>query len=427
MVWTGLAAVVAPGVSAAVIGTNQPAQPLTAERIAALPPAQQFVWKEYLQRSIRQRQADQAFFETEMRQHGVRQPIVPPSGRSARSLPLDRSPAWYDGAEARRIADIVISFQTPAGGWSKNLDLMQHARAPGEYFAPNNDSRYAGSGDFDLQRDAHWDYIGTFDNNATIAELRFLAKVIAAAGTNAPPSYRAAFLRGLDYIFAAQYPNGGWPQVWPLQGGYHDAITYNDNAMVNVLSLLREVAGTNSAYAFVPEKYRMHAAASLQRGIACVLATQIVVGGRRTVWCQQHDALTLQPTSARNYEMPSQASSESAELMMFLMGQPNPSPEIVTAVEAAAAWFAQTRINDRAYRFDPEAGRRLVPAPGSGPLWARDYEIGTDRPIFGDRDKSIHADVNEISEERRNGYSWYTEAPRRALERYTDWKKRPGQ
>ena len=69
--------------------------------------------------------------------------------------------------------------------------------------------------------------------------------------------------------------------------------------------------GTND-FAFVPEKTRRLAAASLQRGLACILATQIVVDGRRTVWCQQHDALTLQPVSARNYEMPSEVSSESA-------------------------------------------------------------------------------------------------------------------
>jgi PelA/Pel-15E family pectate lyase len=62
-----------------------------------------------------------------------------------------------------------------------------------------------------------------------------------------------------------------------------------------------------------------------------------------------------------------------------------------------------------------------VPSPGNGPLWARYYEIGSDRPIFGDRDKTIHDNVNEISKERRNGYSWFNETPRQALELYTRW------
>jgi PelA/Pel-15E family pectate lyase len=421
--WFGLFFIFVPVLPAAIIGTNSPTQPLTAERIAALPRTQQSAWKEFLKRSARQLRADQAFLQAEMRKHGIKQPGVPPSGHSARSIPLNHPASWYGESEARRIADIVVSFQTPAGGWSKNLDLAQHPRVPGDSFIANNNSRYLGQADFDLSRDGQWDYAGTFDNDATVAELRFLAKVMAATGTNQSAPWRAAFLCGLDYIFAAQYPNGGWPQVWPLQGGYHDAITYNDNAMLNVLALLRDISETNNEFAFVPEKYRARAAASLQRGVACILATQVVVDGRRTVWCQQHDPLTLQPVAARNFEMPSQAGGESAELAMFLMDQSAPGPEIVAAVKASAAWFEKTKIYDVAFKFDDDYRRHLVPAPGNGPIWARYYEIGTDRPIFGDRDKSIHDNVNEITEERRNGYSWYNDTPKRMLERYADWKK----
>lgn len=407
---------------AAIIGTNPPAQPLTLKRVTALPRAQQSAWLEYLQRSTRQGQADRAFFQAEMRRHGLHQPVVPPSGHSARSIPLDKPAAWYGENEARRLADNIVSFQTPAGGWSKNLDLSQQPRAPGENFAPNNNTRFPGPDDFDLYHPAHWDYVGTFDNDATVAELRFLAKGITAL-TNPPAAWRTAFLHGLDYVFAAQYPNGGWPQVWPLQGGYHDAITYNDNAMLQVLALLRDVSETNREFAFVPKSYRQRAAASLQRGIACVLATQIVVDGRRTVWCQQHDALTLQPVSARNYEMPSQSGAESAGLMMFLMQQPDAGPEIAAAVNAAAIWFQKTEIQDMVYTRD-EAGSHLTAAPGQGPVWARYYETGTDRPIFGNRDKTIHDRLDEISAERLKGYSWYSEAPQPALAQYAGWKKR---
>ena len=46
----------------------------------------------------------------------------------------------------------------------------------------------------------------------------------------------------------------------------------------------------------IKKQYRKLAAKSLARGVKCVLATQVVVDGRRTAWCQQHDALTLKPT-----------------------------------------------------------------------------------------------------------------------------------
>ena len=272
-------------------------------------------------------------------------------------------------------------------------------------------------------RDAHWDYVGTFDNDATVTEMRFLAKVIAAAGTNQSAPYREAFMHGLDYIFAAQYPNGGWPQVWPLQGGYHDAITYNDNAMLNVLSLLRDISGTNGEFAFVPEEYRLRAATGLQRGIACMLASQIVGNGRHTVWCQQYDMLTLQPASARNYEMPSQAAAESADHVMFLMEQPLPARKSSRRSMPPLPGLKKTKSTTWLSNTSCSGVRHLVPAPGKGPIWARYYEIGTDRPIFGDRDKTIHDNVNEISKERRNGYSWYNDTPKRMLEHYADWKK----
>jgi PelA/Pel-15E family pectate lyase len=162
---------------------------------------------------------------------------------------------------------------------------------------------------------------------------------------------------------------------------------------------------------------------SVRRGIDCLLATQIVVGGHRTVWCQQHDPLTLQPASGRNYEMPSKVSSESAEIVLFLMRLPKPSPQVVAAVHAAAAWFEKTKISDMAFQRTSDGGRRLAPASGSGPLWARYYEIGADRPIFGDRDKTIHDNLDEISQERRRGYAWYRDTPKRALEEYAAWSK----
>jgi len=411
-----------PLLSAAVIGTNTPAPALTRERIATLPAAQQAVWKKYLKHSEWQRWADQDFLRTEIREHGVKTPLVPPSSSSARSIPLSEPASWYGRQQTVRIANIIVSFQTPAGGWSKNLDLAAQPRAPGESFAPDNNSRYLGKDDFDALPAGHWDYVGTFDNDATITELRFLAKVIAAGRPNQVKPFRASFRRGLDYIFAAQYPNGGWPQVWPLQGGYHDAITYNDDAMINILELLREVATGTNEFAFVPEKTRRLAGAGLQRGLACILTCQIIENGHPTVWCQQHDALTLQPVSARNYEMPSEVSRESAVIMMFLMAQPRPGPEIIASVNAAATWFEKTRISDMAYQVVPGQGRRLVSAPGHGPIWARFYEIGTDRPIFGDRDKTIHDRLDEISAERRNGYAWFTDAPQKALDRYVEWK-----
>jgi PelA/Pel-15E family pectate lyase len=407
---------------AAVIGTSTAAPPLTADRIAQLPRDRQTALKEYLDASNRQMAADRAVLAAELKRSGLEHPILPPSGFAARSLPLDRAAEWYVSPDATRLAEIAISFQTPAGGWSKNLNLADHARRPGEHFAPNNLSRFPSAGDFDAPRDPEWTYVGTLDNDATNTELRFLAKVATAAKGEISSASRSAVLRGIEYLLRAQYPNGGWPQVWPLQGGYHDAITFNDGAMVQTLQVLDDVAAARAPFPFVPSDVRKRAQAAVNRGIDCILACQIVANGRRTVWGQQHDMLTLEPVAARNYEPVAQSSSESADVLVFLMSLPNPNKAEVAAIDSGAQWLQQTAITGKAYTRGSN-GRTLVDAPGSGPIWARFSSIGADRPIFGDRDRSIHDSVDEISAERRNGYSWFTPAPKEALDRYGEWKK----
>lgn len=421
--FVALALGVASTSPAAIIGTNTPAEALTAERIATLPWSQRSAWKKYLKRSERQMKADKDFFQAEMKKYDLKISTNAPAARRFARIPLDEENAWYGGDEARRIADIIVSFQTPAGGWSKNLDMTRHIRVPGEAFTTDNNSRFLRESDYDTPHETSWNYVGTFDNDATTTQLRFLAKVVAALPAEKSEKYRAAFLHGLDYIFAAQYPNGGWPQVWPLQGGYHDAITYNDNAVVQVLELLLDSSNGMDEFAFVPKKIRKFAAESWKRGIECILATQIIVNGRRTVWGQQHDALTLKPVSARNYEMPALCSRESAGVISFLMDLPKPSRAVVAAVHDAAAWFERTKILDMVYTWDDKNGRDLFPEPGADPLWARFYDIGTGRPIFGDRDQTIHDTVSEISAERRRAYAWFVNSPARARAKYAAWSK----
>jgi PelA/Pel-15E family pectate lyase len=84
-------------------------------------------------------------------------------------------------------------------------------------------------------------------------------------------------------------------------------------------------------------------------------------------------------------------------------------------------------LHDVAFKPAPDgSGRKLLPAPGASPIWPRFSEIGSDRPIFGDRDLTIHDDVNELSRERRNGYAWYGDGPKRTLDHYAHWvRKQP--
>jgi len=212
---------------AAVVGTSSPPPSLSAARLESVPAEQRSRWSAYLARSEAQMRADRAALAAEL-PAGAPRPPQPPEGKGAATMPLNRDAGWYASPAARHVADVIVSFQTPAGGWSKNEPRDGAVRLPGQNYAANDLSRFPSPGDFDAPHDVHWNYVGTIDNDATTTELRFLARVAAQFPGAEGDLYRASFLRGVEYLLAAQFPNGGWPQVWPLQGGYHDAITFND-------------------------------------------------------------------------------------------------------------------------------------------------------------------------------------------------------
>jgi PelA/Pel-15E family pectate lyase len=371
--------------------------PLTEARIAALPEAEQGSWRKYLENS---RQLAKALPAPTVPDFSPDKPLTAPlaGAKHAKGLKSDGDHKWFASEEARGQADRVGEWQSPAGGWTKSND---YSISP----SPKKDKSDVWSA-------------GTFDNDATILEMRFLMRVIAAAdGDKRINVWQATFLRGLQYIFNAQYPNGGFPQIYPLGGGYHDAITYNDNAMGRVLELLRDIAAGRAEYAFVSAEQRTEASRRFALGIDCILKSQIVdSSGRRTVWGQQHDMLTLKPCAARNFEPIAASASESTSLVKLLMGLPAPSKEVNDAVNGAVEWFGKVALRDAAWRK-----HHLEALTGAEPLWARMYEIGTDKPVFGDRDRTIHYDVSEISAERQNGYAWFGTWPETTLQEYKKW------
>ena len=62
---------------------------------------------------------------------------------------------------------------------------------------------------------------------------------------------------------------------------------------------------------------------------------------------------------------------------------------------------------DRIRRSDGRIERILVKDSEAAPLWARFYEIGSNRPLYLDRDSVFRYDYSEIGYERRSGYSYH--------------------
>jgi PelA/Pel-15E family pectate lyase len=333
-------------------------------------------------------------------------PAAPPLRWGTRLL--QAKPDWYASAEARSAADTVLRYQSTHGAWPKNTDLLAPA-TPEALAAVEKDGK-----------------ANTIDNGATTTPIRFLSRLAGATGE---PRYRDAVLRGVDYLLTSQYPNGGFPQFFPLRRGYYSHITYNDGAMVNALELLRDVAEARAPFGFIDAARRTRAAAAVARGLDCILRTQVRHEGRLTAWCAQHDEHTLAPAWARAYEPPSLSGGESVGIVRFLMAIESPTPEIIAAIEGAVAWFRAVPITgqrlDEVRRSDGRRERILTPDPAAPPLWARFYEPGTHRPLYLDRDSQPNYDFMKVGYERRSGYNYHTTAPATLLERdYPAWRAR---
>ena len=329
--------------------------------------------------------------------------------------PVPNQPV-YSLNQIVEIADNVLLFQRNNGGWLKNYDMKA-------VLTPEQKQKV-----IETKADTHT----TFDNSTTYTHIAYLAKVYSITKEK---RFKKGVEKGIRFCMNAQYNNGGWPQYFPLEKGYSRHITFNDGAYMGVLKMMRDIADNKPEYAFLSKKIKLKAEKSYQQGLNCLLKCQITDNGELTVWCQQHDEVTLQPTWARAFEPPSICNGESAEIVLYLMSIENPDEQIVRAVKAAVKWYEESKIyNTRLQKVDiqPEETKLrtvkydlvAVTDSSASPIWTRYYELGSHRPLFCDRNSKFLYSLAEVSLERRSGYAWYVNSPQRVLDKYPQWAKK---
>lgn len=316
---------------------------------------------------------------------------------------------FFRSDEAKRIADNVLLYQRVTGGWPKNIAIHQ----------PLGDKRGTVLQDKQKRNDS------TTDNNATILEIIYLARLY---GQIPDKQYKDALLKGVEFLLSGQYKNGGWPQFWPENRTYQVHITYNDNAMVQTLRVIRDLRDGKAPFnQLVDKKLKSRLDNAFKKGIECILNTQIIVNGVPTVWCQQYDHTTLKPINARAFELASFCTAESVPLVELLMELPNPNKRIKAAVKGAIKWLDDHQLNGiRIEHFvngDGKRDIRVVKDENAQPLWARFYDLEKAEPMFCDRNGIPVKTLAEVGYERRNGYSWYNQQPEDLKHRYELWKK----
>lgn len=318
---------------------------------------------------------------------------------------------FFKTAQARQVGDQVIDYQRITGGWPKNIDMAK----------PMTDSERKQVLQDKSRRDD-----STTDNDATNMQMMYLARLYQATKDN---KYRDAFCRGVEYLLSGQYANGGWPQFWPEMRGYQIHITFNDDAMVNTMNMLRDVYLQKAPFEgkLTDKTLRSKAKMAFDKGVECILKCQIMKDGQPTVWCQQHDRDTFEPRPARAFELSSYCSAESASIVELLMQIPNPTEDIKRAIRGAMTWFDTYKLTGlKVVRTgeprSPFRNTELVKdSQASTPLWARYYDLERCEPFVCDRDGIPRRHLSEIGTERRNGYSWYNDRPAMLYPLYEKW------
>ena len=328
-------------------------------------------------------------------------------------MPNHENDEFYKTEEAQRIGDQVLLYQRVTGGWPKNINMSR----------PLTDEERA-----QVLRDKERRDDSTTDNGATNMQMLYLAKLYQATQVE---RYKEGVLKAVEYLLSGQYENGGWPQFWPEMHGYQMHITYNDDAMVNTMNLLRAVAQQKDPYqGLADEALRQRCMKAFDKGVECILKTQMHnKEGRLTVWCQQHYRDNYEPAPARAYELPSYCSMESASITKLLMSLPNPDERVKQAVHAAMAWFDKYKLTGlRIQRTGPWASMdgdtKLVEDADAEPIWGRYYDLKYCEPYVCDRDGLPRRRLEDIGHERRNGYAWFGSRPAELYPTYDKWADR---
>ncbi len=318
----------------------------------------------------------------------------------------------YDRIEPNDIDGIAkqfLKFQNPDGGWPKNIDWLGVLEPEAlKKEMPNH----------------HWE--SSFDNRNTYPQIRYLSEAYILTDDE---RYREAAEKGLEFVLNSQHASGGW------RGADVDAITFNDDVMTGIMALLYDIKMRSIPFRWVSDTLLHKIERSFEQALQVTLDCQIVVAGKKTAWCQQHDHFTLAPLKARSYELPSITPRESTSVVAFLMTLEEPSDEVKIAVNSAIQWFRESAIVGQQYMDVPiperpyhettvDFDRILVENETAAPIWARYYDLKEAKPFLCKRSGQVVYDLKEIGFERRVGYDWYGFWPNEVIELYADWLQR---
>ena len=257
-------------------------------------------------------------------------------------------------AVARKAADAIIYGQHPLGGWHYFIDF-DPTGVPEWYKAQA--SKFL----FGMEEYRYYYGNATFDDRVTQDAARFLLRFY---NLSREAAYREPLLKALDFMLLSQYPNGAWPQRYPLRDDYaHDGFpdytsfyTLNDGAMQANIELLLD------AHRSLGDPRYFEGA---RKGVDALIALQGPED--QGCWAEQY-GFDLQPIAARTHEPAGYVVRESIGVIGLLerFYLRTGDREYLDPIPRCLNWFD---------RINRESARDRYPRP-------RYWEPGTNKPLY---------------------------------------------
>ncbi len=286
---------------------------------------------------------------------------------------------YYRAAE--EVAGALIWGQHPSGGWNYMIDFGGEPSLRDWY-------ETIGWHGMHLEEMRHYYGNATLDDGGTIDSGKFLLRLYLE---KRDPKYRGPLEKVVDFIIAAQYPIGGWPQRYPINQEYSNRglpdytanITFNDDVAVDATDFLAlTYQGLGDARVLEP----------LQRGMGIFLLAQ--QGRPQPGWALQYTR-DLKPAGARSSEPPSLATHTTYACVMQMMKfyRWTGDTKYLAGLDEALDWLDKLELPKE---------RQL-----NGFTHPTFIEVGTDRPLYLKSIGSWTGDAwNEVTYEPRDGVSW---------------------
>lgn len=265
---------------------------------------------------------------------------------------------YYQSAE--KAANAIIWGQSHEGGWNYMIDFAGDRSLKQWY-------NTIGKNGWRLEEFQHYYGNSTFDDDITSDAARFLLRMYLE---KLDPGYKPALDKAIGFILKSQYPNGGWPQRYPLKydyskngnPDYSSFYTFNDDVIWENVHFLVQ------CYLALGEERFLE---PIQRGMNFYLLSQDTCGA----WAQQLN-MKMEAAGARTYEpiafLPSTTCENALLLLKFY--QYTGDKKFITRIPDAIKWLEETKL------------------PANQIDGFRDHstfvEIGTNKPIYVHRNGS---------------------------------------